>query len=1062
MSGVRSAAPIGVQALRDLPTIYDYFWEHGTVNLGEDSNAQPEYPNPAFASSPNQTLTLHYGLDPLLGFHLATAYAPLNLQSPSLPKPHETSSVKALVQAAQQQFCEWSKSFRQSIANGSILRFFAGDAIAFCHTLQQAGSAVGNRGANLYCDSWTFHPLKLDVEDYKNAVRVTPLKFDVIDTSNLVDHLGALHILVAAAPLLADRVTSTLYTEVLVQHESSVQSMVDNILSGHFETVSLLMGLSSVESWTNANAAADVEEGMFKFVWESTKVKAGERTTQVRTRLRWKKLSALSRTYFPSQESAHQLSTEPEIDAQSMSRLLYFMYQAMFCHEDLRTLVASIKVQGVGKLSNPYYSRASFAALLRHVKNNVVVDWEETLKLFLDILEKNVSPISISRNYLQELNLYLHLSGMYTVQALRDGAPGMFNLGAAQHLQSWDHVPSVLCISFEVPAKNLKAIKDKPLGTLGTPSLCCTVQSSRTSLQQWANNFSAVQIAFGNISPVGRKGDADFHLDVNEDLDGWAGTSSLVVSFFIPTWILLQEPHKALVACGLQNTPHTSMAFAKDLGLELRVFETNLGDDRRIHVTKFMPHMSGHPIFGASGSNMKSSSSSAETGFRKTSSANVAADGSQITGLTCKIDFHSVTAKTKLSDKTSLVELSSQSPMAIEVIVGRAIRCRAQFPLPVSISRTKLRIARKSSYVEVVAPLLRPLDADASPRFMFPVSVISAKTAAVAAVPANWNMPYVNLNVLPVLDTKIVAKMQWLVTHASLMWSSREREIRKAGMSRQDSSNLQKDDRVEFKDGLFSLFMLSTGLQGGPTRVFALHRPAAGGVHVLLFVSAIKLDLANHTVVLDTAVLPLSHKILRDGLIQKFLGGIQESASLPQNRTIGMINVTETELKLWKQVLPAWAERCRTWKHKSASCEYLLTGEVPPPESLEEGDTPLCSCGNGQLPPKFMVDLKLPHLDYVLQKYATRIAISPVFSVQHVEECYLHDVPLPTGGRHKPEAVVPSAGERCTACGSDKKKASSATTEALLTCTRCKTTKYCSKECQRADWKNHKQVCRPL
>ena len=696
VSGLRSAAPAGILALQDLPIVHDYFWKHGTVNHGQESDKQPKHPNPAFASSPNQALMLHYGLDPLLGFHLATAYAPLSPQSPLFLEHQPTSSVSAIVQTAQLQFREWTKSFRQSVANGSIFRFFAGDAIAFCHALQQAKVAVKGSDANLYCDSWTFQPLRLDVQDNGNSAQSAPLRFDVIDTSNLVDHLGALNVLVAAAPLLANRVTSTLFTEVLVQHESSVQRMVDDVLSGHFETVSLLLGLASVESWTNAAAVADVDEGMFAAVFKWMKMKGDKGSTQVRTRLCWKKRSALF--------SERQLSTDLNIDAQGMSRLLHSIYRAMFRHEDIRTLMTSITIQGSGKLSNPYYNRASFAGLLNFVKSNVVVDWEKCLNLFLNALDEDVSFGSVSRNYLQELILYLHLSGIHTVEVLREGSLKNFNLMAADHLRCWDHVPPVLCITFEVPAENLKALKDKPLGALGTPSLCCNVQSPRTSPQQWANTFSAVQMAFGNIQPVGRKSEDGFHIDVNEDPDGWTGTSPMVVSFFIPTWILLQEPHKALVACRLQSTPHAAVAFSKTLGLELGLFETNLGDDRRIHVTKFMPHMSGHPMIVASSNNMNRSSSSSDSAFHNTMSANLAADGNQIVGLTCKIEFTSLTAKTKLSDKTSTVKLSSESPNVIEVIVGKTLSCMAHFPVPVSQSRSKLRIARKSSYVEVIAP----------------------------------------------------------------------------------------------------------------------------------------------------------------------------------------------------------------------------------------------------------------------------------------------------------------------------------------------------------------------
>jgi MYND finger len=1053
LSGVRSAAPAGVHAMIDLPTLHNSFWKDGiTGKQSGDGIEKPIHPNPFFASSQNPALTLHYGLDPLLGFHLATAYAPLTSNSPLCLKSQQNSSSATVVEAARLQLREWSQSFRRSITNGTIVRFFSGDAIAFCHTLQQASTAEINTNANLYCHSWTFEPLKLDAGDYDSSIGA-PTKFDVIDTSNLVDHLGPLNMLIATVPLLTDLPTSTLYTEVLVQHEASLRGRIDNILCGHVETISLLLGIASVESWTNATAVAEVDEGLLNAVSGQMGTKPGKESTQLRTRLCWKPLSALLRRYSPSKNSTALPTTNLEIEAQGLSRLLNSIYQAMFCHEDVRTLMANMGTQGIQKLSNPYYTRASFAALLKYVRSAISVDWDKTLKLFLDELERDGSEL-IGRSFLQELHLHLHLSGIHTVRVLQDGAAQqMFNLKGATYLSSWGQVPPVLCITFEVPRLRLKPLTEKPLGELGTPSLCCTVQSSRVAPSQWSNMFSAVQAAFGSTKLLGGKRDADFRVEVIEDASSWAGKSPLVVSFFIPTWILLQEPRKAIVACGLQITAHATVSFAKALGPELRIFETNLGDDDKVHITKYMPNLSAYPKFMACSSKPNIARPTTEDTFKNTTLVNLGADGSQIVGLTCKIDFISSSAKAKLSDKSSPVEVGFDSPMVAEIVVGKTLRCKATFPTPVAGSRSKLRIARKSSYVEVIVPILRPLDKDGSPKFMFPLFVTDKMTAQTMALPVNWNMPYVTLNVLPDLDIRKTEKLQWLITHTSLMFSSRERKIRDARMAGQSPSFPPPDVRVDFKDGLFSILMQYSGLQGERAQVFGLHKKGTGGVHVILFVSALKLDLVNHTVILDTAVLPLSHNLLGDSKIQKCIEGLQSV------RKFCIVNVTDTELQLWKQLLPALAERCRTWKHKPESCAYLSTGEVPTPKGLDDGNTPLCSCGNGHLPPKFMGDLRVPYLDYVLQKYVTRIAISPVFAVPYVEDCFLSDMPSGRSGSQDSAASPLTAGSGCNTCGSNKRKPSDGASEALLTCVRCKLAKYCSKECQRADWKEHKGLC---
>jgi splicing suppressor protein 51 len=45
------------------------------------------------------------------------------------------------------------------------------------------------------------------------------------------------------------------------------------------------------------------------------------------------------------------------------------------------------------------------------------------------------------------------------------------------------------------------------------------------------------------------------------------------------------------------------------------------------------------------------------------------------------------------------------------------------------------------------------------------------------------------------------------------------------------------------------------------------------------------------------------------------------------------------------------------------------------------------------------------------------------------------------------------------ACETCKKTASAANVDALKQCAKCKKTVYCSRECQKADWKAHKNIC---
>lgn len=226
-----------------------------------------------------------------------------------------------------------------------------------------------------------------------------------------------------------------------------------------------------------------------------------------------------------------------------------------------------------------------------------------------------------------------------------------------------------------------------------------------------------------------------------------------------------------------------------------------------------------------------------------------------------------------------------------------------------------------------------------------------------------WSIHRVNLACFPTLNNTSKRLGQWLNPHVGLSMSSRERSERKKNI----------DDVLMFvKDSIHTIFIRSAGIQGGrPSRVFSLRDSVTNNCDTVLFISDMRYDLHSHTVICDGYVLALTHELL-------------EKIEVPFGKLVYQGNMThvkvfEGEMKAWKQLLPAFVERCRTqWKH-GANCEYVSQGKIPLTENMEE--SPLCSCGSGKEVDGMMKD----SLWRNFAPYVTRIALSPLFAVSYLE-----------------------------------------------------------------------------
>ena len=683
----------------------------------------------------------------------------------------------------------------------------------------------------------------------------------------------------------------------------------------------------------------------------------------------------------------------------------------------MRLLLTDMSIQRMQNNSCPRYHQGSLALFIALLKGRVATDWTLATENFLGLVANDTNNL-IGWNYIQELYLHLHLLNVYSTPRLQlEISAEPVKLGVRNVVNA----SRILCVTLKVPRAALRLITDVPYSELGTPIVHGIIESSPAFRDRpWQNIFSAVQLAFGDPVTSGSKQNGDLQLNVTEDESGWTGAAPLLVSFFVPSWILDVEPHTATVAFGIQSTPQTAKTFTRALGLEINIYQTYVGDEANVYITKYAPNQLGHPWRSLRPQSWGSDAKPSNPVFENVITPLVDRETRMMQAFSGHVKLRNGDAK-RLFQEGASTKVEQTLAHVLTVKIGIELRHVISFPAPVLQSRCKLRLARRSSWFEVMAPIARPERQDHFPYFMYPTSLEMR-------YPVNWNLPYLNLDRLPVLDATDTGRLQWLITHASLMFSTRERTLR--GRAVEMENGICGDVRLNFKETLFTILMGFSGLQGRRADSFILRDPARSVPGVLIIGHRLRLDLANRTVALDAAVVPLMPLPVHQ--VMAFL-------RTQFSREPCTINVNKGEMRLWGLLIPAFAERCRNWAHTS-TCEYLAHPRSP--IAISEDGTFLCSCGKGIFPSGFLSST--PGWD-VISNQACRIALTPSFSVPYVEGvCGLE--------RGKP---ADGNSGSCASCGKKKRKDG----EGLLRCAGCQQAMYCSVECQRASWRAHKSRC---
>ncbi|KAF5337737.1 hypothetical protein D9758_016042 [Tetrapyrgos nigripes] len=987
----RSAGPLLPSAGEVVALQFENYWKKGTTST--DSSQTASLLNPTFCYSlAGEGCNVHYGTDPMQPFHFA----------PLFGNTKRTVSVSDFVRTAQAEFKQWCTAFHSTISSTTIpssaspvaVRFFLGDAIAVCRFISQFAE-TGTAGSGIPVDQWKTQTITLNKAEggYGHGPSSAPTTFDVIDTSNLC----LLNVIISTIPLLhlSSPPSGVLYTETLLFRGLDATKEFADRLYGDITVMGLLVGLCPVDYVSGFNARSNIHELFLNESYNrSVSSKSGFVNRQFQQLTTWRRPSFGDAVY-----GRFTTSLVPYMDPWQLGTFFYDMYHKLFEQEDSTTFFRMNQdniVKAIASSNLVYYMRETFVLFLKLVRRQLHIpdsQWRQIMDRFYEISEADNS-MPMNTNNQHDFWGHLHRNGLYTVSYYRNPPQkvGLFS--------TWGSVPTLVRVVLSVPRDKLSAVFSSP--DVGTPQLICDVGG------RWSHNvFSALHVAFGKVISTGTPSQPRVLFE--EDPEGRQGKFPLVISFVMPTVVLTElEPQENLsVSLGLPSSTG-SIEFVAKLGPMLRIFSAKLLDETHVHVLPEQARPFKMP---------PTPSSSHQTSLARTLGMmtqigecddviiGLDEDCELVASLSSKISVKGDDLKRIFADKSTPISATQISPCTMRIAVGNYSQ-DVVYPFPVIGSQFRLRLARTSMYIEVIVPPFGPTKPDGMKLNLFPTAT------SVNGFLTPWNIHRVNLSRSPTINTKMSGLNKWLNPLAGSQMSNRERSLRK-------HQEHDRDTLMAIKDTLHSIIVRSAGIQGPACRFFALRDEATNNSDTLFFISELRYDLSCHSIVCDGYVLPLTKQLLGK-IAQPFENLVREG---------NIVNITTHagEMAAWKQLIPAFVERCRTsWTH-GPNCEYVSTGKIPLTEDMEK--VSICSCGKG----KDVDGMYKVNLWKHFAPYVTRIALSPLFAVSYLE----------TVGRD-PEK------RRCFVCRAKGKPK-------IKTCTGCKKVRYCSEACQ----KKHKKVCKP-
>ncbi|KAH9848326.1 hypothetical protein C2E23DRAFT_739709 [Lenzites betulinus] len=997
----RSAGPLFNAAFRLYTQQLRRYWETGVT-----SNKRPtsSHVNPTFLyCRAGKVFAVHHETDPLAPFHLADLFA----------NKRDTITTDHMVAAARKEFDGWCTSYRMWLSTPRrpvFIRFLLGDVLAIAKALQYHNDNAEAGSISLPPAQWTSQAVQLSVHEY--GVSHAPTRFDAIDTSNICDSIGMLNILLATTPLLVPSPSSgVLYTESFLSDNSDPSKQREMIFIADLAIHSLLLGVAPVGALSGFTAQSNTHELLLRMAGLGSD---GAASLHHQT-LTWKR----------PWTADIMLGVPPLIDlppaqlASIIDRVYIFLFQrenpVAYISGETRTnsLATTMRVG--------HYTRETFVVLLLSIRDRLSLSatlWSNAMTLFLRKLQQRSSA---SVQHTLDAVSALELNALLCRYHLHpEPGPAETFCAPTGRLSRWTTIPLFVRIYLTIPLSKLTVLRD-PRITLSDLPLQCLLTGSG-----YENVFQSVHAVFGRVRDIGSPNQPEIVIEEDTGhLSSAMAASPLVLSFVVPTPLVVRpaDVRKPLtVHAVVKKTCATISVLSPILGQEFSIFSATFEDVRHVHVmpaeTNILPPQRSTPPLA---------SPEHPPAIGEQCPVHVELEGREenVVVLTARLLVQDAQAKATFTGG-ALPTVAQTSSCTMHVILGSQAQ-HVNYPVPIigSEQTRKVRLARKSSYIEIVVHAAIPCLGHADGMKLNPFPIVHKRAQQDLS---SWSMHRVNLDNLPVVDVKAPTLSSWFNTHMSSQFSQREGK-----MKRRETA---PDTLTLVKDTVHYLMLKTAGLGNSPTQgVFALRDNATNDSDTIFFIRRLRFDLSSHTVVCDAFVLPLFPELM--ATINPFFTKLMNNVSgITNTRTF------DGETRAWKQILPALVERCRTtWTHKP-ECEYVIKGRIPLSEEIHGGD-PLCSCGRGK-EVQGMEDIELwrPFAPLV-----TRIALSPLFALSYVEPVFPSELSAQRTVHPMNEALL----MQCQVCAKSGR--------GLKRCRGCFAVVYCSVACQKTHWPAHRQAC---